>query len=128
MTDTIDWTTVMSSADTSSHNTASWAQPPKFITNKTPHTRYRNALRILIKILNNFARLDTRAKLIRNGAGHLTYQACDDVAQDLLQQAEQSNLLNMGGKDDDDRTKFIKNIISIIAELRIRLQNEYGAK
>lgn len=47
----------------------------------------------------------------------MTYLSCDDIAQNLLSQAQKSGRINLSGdQEDKDRSKLIESIISIIAK------------
>lgn len=85
----------MGPADIYSPATAARTQRPECITEKTPITRYRIELRKWVKNVNIFAQPYRMEKFIRNGAGNLIYLACEEVAQDKIQNARQMKILNL---------------------------------
>ena len=92
----------------------SFNSAPKFITNETSKTRYRDDLRRWIKILGQIASSDNKYKGMLTVAGSLIYWSCDVHAQDMLKKAEISGLFTLDGSEDDPmRIKLVDNIINI---------------
>ena len=96
---------------------ASVTSPPKFVSNVTAKTKYRDSLRRWMRMLTQFAKVDSKSKAILEGAGHLIYLSCDTLSQELLNQAEKSGELVLDGQQDDvSRNKMVEKILNTIAK------------
>lgn len=89
---------------------------PKLISGKTSNVQYRDVLRRLIMMIYVISQSDQTSKGIRCGAGHLTYLACDNDAQCILQEAGLDGRLYLNGSDTDPkRTTLVNIVVKLIA-------------
>lgn len=90
---------------------------PKFVTNITSKTRYRDDLRCWIRVVSQVSEADRKFKGVLNAAGTLIFWACDRNAQDMLKQAEVGGKFCIDGHENDpNRTKLVEEVLSVIAK------------
>jgi len=95
----------------------SMMDPPRFISNQTEKVQYRETLRMWIKMMNQFAIVDTRARAIVQGGGYVIYRYCDRTAQELITKAITTGSVKLEGENTDpEREQLVEHIISTIAK------------
>lgn len=101
---------------TSSDNATKGLNPPRFVTNQTNKTQYRDTLKTWAEIIRGFAEADPKAKARLDMMGLIIYLACDDEAKAKLRAEETEKRMNLKGDvSDPNRSKLLEKILETIA-------------